>query len=323
MSATGPAEPAAPTRHPIICPVCLHAGLRGPGPGGRPEAACSRCGSLERHRALAGILPGLGAVVKNGSVADIAPTPLLAGTLARLAETAGVGYLAIDFDPGADSRSVNIQASMTDLPLPAASVGLMICFHVLEHIPDDAAAMREMARVLAPGGLALVQVPRREGVPTDEDPDAPVEERLTRFGQADHVRYYGEDFEDRLRAAGLTVELVRTGDLYDGSQADLLGFGPDEPIWLCSVGARADVRELAAHCATAGEAVLAAGLDALVAERDEALGRVETLRQRLRRVRGRLARAEESEAGLRSRPEVRAAAAVGNRARAVLGRRPR
>ena len=111
-------------------------------------------------------------------------------------------YVGMDFDPGADSRIVNVQASLTQLPLPDASVGLMICFHVLEHIPDDAAAMAEIGRVLAPGGIAVVQVPRREGVPTDEDPDAPPEERLRRFGQRDHVRFYGDDFEDRLRAAG-------------------------------------------------------------------------------------------------------------------------
>ena len=78
----------------------------------------------------------------------------------------------------------------------------MVQFHVLEHIPDDGAAIREMVRVLKPGGLALVQVPYRATVPTDEDPNASEEERTQRFGQADHVRYYGKDFNDRLRDNG-------------------------------------------------------------------------------------------------------------------------
>ncbi len=37
----------------------------------------------------------------------------------------------------------------------------MVCYHVLEHIADDASAMREITRVLAPYGLAIVQVPWR------------------------------------------------------------------------------------------------------------------------------------------------------------------
>ena len=135
----------------------------------------------------------------------------------------GVAYLGMDFDPGADNRVVNVQASLTRLPLPDASVGLMVCFHVLEHIPDDAAAMAEMARALAPGGVAVVQVPRRKGVPTDEDPEAPVDERLRRFGQRDHVRFYGDDFEDRLRAAGLEVCTMTMKELYRPIEADLLG----------------------------------------------------------------------------------------------------
>ncbi len=56
--------------------------------------------------------------------------------------------------------------------------------------------MLEIARVLAPTGVGLVQVPFRPGTVLDEDPSAPVEERVRRFGQADHVRYYGDDFED-------------------------------------------------------------------------------------------------------------------------------
>jgi SAM-dependent methyltransferase len=307
---------------PVVCSVCLHVGLRGPGPGGRPDASCTRCGSLERHRALAGVLPGLGAAVTNGCVADIAPTPLLAGTLAQLAEASCSAYLAIDFDPSADARRVNVQASMTDLPLPAASVGLMICFHVLEHIPDDAAAMREMARVLAPGGLALVQVPQRVGVATDEDPDASVEERLVRFGQADHVRYYGDDFEDRLRAAGLTVELVRMGDLYEGWQADMLGFGRAEPMWLCSVGPSVRADELAEHCVRAGERVIADGLAGMVDQRDAMLAQTRTLQKRLRRARQRASASADRESALRSRPDVRIVSAVGRRARAVFRRRP-
>jgi SAM-dependent methyltransferase len=81
--------------------------------------------------------------------------------------------------------------------------------HVLEHVPDDAAAMRELARVLRPDGLAVVMVPAHGDLEvTDEDPSAGEDERLRRFGQADHVRRYGTDLRERLGAAGFDVTVV-------------------------------------------------------------------------------------------------------------------
>ena len=197
----------------VLCPVCGTAGDLGPGPGRRPSASCRRCGSLERHRALIGMLPGLrrqrrGCAGGCRTVAADVPAAACAG------RGGGGALRRLDFDPGADRRTVDVQASLTRLPLPDASVGLMICFHVLEHIPDDASAMAEIARVLGPEGVAVVQVPRRHGTLTDEDPEAPVEERIRRFGQRDHVRIYGDDFEDRLRAAGLKVLALTIRDLY-------------------------------------------------------------------------------------------------------------
>ena len=107
----------------------------------------------------------------------------------------------------------------------------MICYHVLEHVPDDASAMAEIARVLRPGGVAIVQVPHRPGVPTDEDPSAGREERIRRFGQADHVRYYGDDFEPRLEKAGLEVNRLQT-DMVPEDLRELFRLAAYEPVWL-------------------------------------------------------------------------------------------
>ncbi len=86
---------------------------------------------------------------------------------------------------------------------------LILCSHVLEHIPDDRGALRQLRRVLRPGGAAVIQVPLRTG-PTDEDASVvDPAARHRRFGQFDHVRFYGSDFTDRVRAAGFGVEAVR------------------------------------------------------------------------------------------------------------------
>ena len=95
------------------------------------------------------------------------------------------------------------------------SLSLVYCSHVLEHVPDDVAAISEMHRVLEPGGKAVVLVPTGES-PTDEDPlVSDVAERVARFGQADHVRLYGDDIVERLRAPGFDVERLAVADFDD------------------------------------------------------------------------------------------------------------
>jgi SAM-dependent methyltransferase len=81
---------------------------------------------------------------------------------------------------------------------------------VLEHVPDDAAAMAELRRVTAPGGFTLVMVPLAlHRATTYEDPaiTAPAD-REREFLQRDHVRLYAPDVADRLRDAGFGVEVV-------------------------------------------------------------------------------------------------------------------
>jgi ubiquinone/menaquinone biosynthesis C-methylase UbiE len=74
-------------------------------------------------------------------------------------------------------------------------------------VPDDATALRELHRVLAPGGTAILIVPvDMQRAITDEDPAVTdPAERILRFGQFDHVRQYGRDYVQRLEKAGFRV----------------------------------------------------------------------------------------------------------------------
>lgn len=164
-------------------------------------------------------------------VLDIAPTKSLTESLRNDHRDR---YVGIDFDPAADGRVVDIQATLTQLPFRSGSVGFLLCSHVLEHVPDDLAAMYEIARVLAPSSMALIQVPRKIGMPTDEDPTASADERKTRFGQADHVRYYGDDFESRLEDAALRVEATRFSTFLPPHLLRLIGAHDDEELWLAT-----------------------------------------------------------------------------------------
>ncbi len=97
---------------------------------------------------------------------------------------------------------------ITALPFPEGQFDWIICNHVLEHIQEDSIAMRELHRVLKPGGSAILQVPiSRKIDKTYEDRTIQSsEEREKHFGQNDHVRVYGNDYPKRLESAGFEVE---------------------------------------------------------------------------------------------------------------------
>ncbi len=202
------------------------------GPDGRPHVKCPRCGSLERHRFLSLLLGVLAPELRDlDTVVEIGPSRQSTVLIDQLGARRRIG---LDF--GYDGREVDALACLTRLPLRDASVDLLVCYHVLEHVPDDAAAMHEIARVLSPRGIALLQVPIRMGVLTEEDPEAPPEERLRRFGQVDHVRWYGDDFDSRLSAAGLSSVRVTPPALLGEAAVEWFHLMPHEMVWVARPG---------------------------------------------------------------------------------------
>ncbi|MEJ5913400.1 class I SAM-dependent methyltransferase [Pseudokineococcus sp. 1T1Z-3] len=290
------------------CPSC-HGDIEhfAPGPSGRPDATCPACGAHERHRFLAVLLDGLAPWLTGASlVLDVAPSRQMARRMARLCPR---GYASLDFDPAADGRRVDIRASLTALPLPDDCVDLLLCYHVLEHVPEDRTAMKEIARVLKPGGLALIQVPWRGDQATDEDPSASVEERVRRFGQSDHVRHYGKDFDDRLVAAGLDVTRLTPQGVLGRLGCQLMRLVEDEAVWVVRPRRQGDESW---HAVEGAEGSSTAFLTRLVAEararerrhdaslvkaRDEAMSQVSALEEVERRARelGRQLRARDRE----------------------------
>ena len=106
------------------------------------------------------------------------------------------------FSPLAD-----VKADICNLPFNDNQYDVILCNHVLEHIPDDTKAMKELYRVLKPGGMAILQIPqdlsRKETFSDDSITDP--KERAKIFGQYDHVRIYGRDYFDKLRSIGFKV----------------------------------------------------------------------------------------------------------------------
>jgi SAM-dependent methyltransferase len=140
-------------------------------------------------------------------------------------------YITADLD----SPLARVALDILRLPFPENSFDVVLCNHVLEHIPDDAQAMRELSRVLKPGGWGILQVPLDPSRDTFEDlsivdPD----ERTRLFGQEDHVRMYGKDYKTRLEKAGLSVAVEAYAHELGAEVARRAGLVPDEDIYRCS-----------------------------------------------------------------------------------------
>jgi predicted SAM-dependent methyltransferase len=109
-----------------------------------------------------------------------------------------------------NSPLAEVHADICDLPFEDDSFDVILCNHVLEHIPDDRRALSELLRVMKPWGWGVFQVPQDLGrEQTLEDPGiTDREERRKIFGQYDHVRVYGRDYFDLLRKAGFEVRAL-------------------------------------------------------------------------------------------------------------------
>lgn len=167
------------------------------------EYLCRRCGSVDRERLFALYFDRVWR--GPGTILEVAPRPALTARLRQFPQT--TVRTADLFDPAADDK-----VDLTNMEIyQEGQFDAWICSHVLEHIPDDRQAMRELLRVLKPGGWGIVLVPINLTIQTThEDPSItdPVL-RWKYFGQDDHVRFYSKsDFINRLEEVGFEVSQI-------------------------------------------------------------------------------------------------------------------
>jgi predicted SAM-dependent methyltransferase len=227
----------------VECPFCgghfrefLPAGLSIPvlkekqviGGGYRANAVCPCCQSLDRERLVYLYLKSkTGVFHHNVRLLHIAPEKRLQEVLApRL----NIEYHSVD----TNSPLATVRMSATDLGYQTSFFDVIICNHVLEHIPNDRKAMSELHRVLKPGGWAILQVPISMSLrETYEDSTvtAPLErERL--FGQNDHVRIYARDYRDRLEAVGFAVRVYSYTEEFGEFASRKYGLNIEENLYI-------------------------------------------------------------------------------------------
>ncbi len=182
----------------LFCPSCSrHFRTFLSGPNRRSNVMCPRCNSLERHRLLALYLESQTNFFQQQlKVLHFAPEYIFQK---RFSVLPNLDYISADLQ----SQYAQLKMDITNIPYEDSSFDVILCCHVLEHVPEDKQAMRELFRVLRPGGWAILQVPIDSSLRvTFEDPEIVTpEDRKQYFGQSDHVRIYGRDYKDRLEEA--------------------------------------------------------------------------------------------------------------------------
>jgi SAM-dependent methyltransferase len=221
------------------CPIC-GTGLRGFKPIGKsywrdtekfgvihPASAletfnveafyCPRCDASDRERLTALYLDRVFRSLdpkRSCRLIEFAPNEALPKWIKR---HAFIAYTSADLS----RKTVDERVDITAMDRYAdRSIDIILCSHVLEHVPEDRKAMGEIRRVLKPDGFAVLLVPLVVGVDeTHEDPSLDTDAlRWKYFGMGDHVRQYGKrDFVKRLEEAGLKVEQL--GIDYFGADA--------------------------------------------------------------------------------------------------------
>ena len=160
--------------------------------------------SLERHRLL-------WLYLQNETNFFEAPLKLLhfapeQAFYKRFKSLPNLDYTTTDLD----SPLAMVKADICSLPFDDNSFDVILCNHVLEHIPDDTKAMHELYRVLKPGGWGVFQIPQdlKRQKTFEDNSIVDRKERARIFGQYDHVRIYGRDYFDKLRSIGFKVDEV-------------------------------------------------------------------------------------------------------------------
>ncbi|MFC2152837.1 class I SAM-dependent methyltransferase [Bacteroidota bacterium] len=169
----------------------------------RENAQCPYCGSLERTRLLHFYLQNETELFKKHiKVLHVAPENCLFKIFKKL----DLEYIDCDINPAYSTYRIDI----TKIPFPDNYFDIIICSHVLGHVPDETKAVSELRRVLKDNGIALIMTlinPNLDETLEDKTITSDAE-RLKSYGESDLFRLHGKDFAQRLKNQKFKVKCI-------------------------------------------------------------------------------------------------------------------
>ena len=181
----------------VICPVCGWTGWKfrayAEESSIRKNVICNRCKTGSRQRALILFLIENNCLQPEMRCLDFGPRL----EYRKIFRTHKCRLYFVDI------VDLNIDAAMdiVNLGLKDNSMDIIICHHVLEHVNDDYAALKELNRILHKNGNLILQVP------WNPQRKISIEYSQPTINPSDHVRDYGLDIIFRIEKAGFEVKL--------------------------------------------------------------------------------------------------------------------
>lgn len=189
---------------------------------------CPHCGSLPRTRRLLQLIES---EINELELLHFSPSLGMKNKIIKLQPKK---YVTSDYE---GEFQADKQYDIQNIACEDASFNAVICFHVLEHIPDDKKAMQELFRILKPAGKIYIQTPFKEGEIYEDASIVTSQDRRIHFGQEDHVRVYAvEGLKQRLEATGFVVEIKQ----FVSEPNNELGFEQEEIILIAEKKARTE-----------------------------------------------------------------------------------
>ena len=207
----------------VHCPICEHNFRQFSG------GSCPKCGSGPRHRALWLFLQRKTDFFERKlQVLHFAPEHCF---YKKFGEQKNINYTSGDICSPRAKKKIDI----TNINYPDNSFDVVISSHVLEHIPDDFEAMKELSRVQKSDGWSIHLVPvdySREK--TYEDPSINTPEKRKRiYGHHDHRRIYGLDYMKRLEDNGFKPKIFKGIDYIKKDEMLKFGLNSNMEIYFC------------------------------------------------------------------------------------------
>lgn len=174
------------------------------------NGGCYKCNSSDRERFIYTYLTGKLNIFenKNLKILHLAPEKNISSALNKIGFN---NYICGDlFTEGYHYPDYVKNMNVLNIPFEDNYFDLIICNHLLEHIPNDTDAMKELYRVLNSNGEAILQVPISKNSDTTFEDFSVTDskEREVVFGKFDHLRIYGQDYSDRLNFVGFKIERI-------------------------------------------------------------------------------------------------------------------
>ena len=192
----------------VRCNVCGWEGRHFASDPWHEHTTCPKCYSDIRQRLFVSALQNTDdysfeKVINGKKILHFAPEKVINSTIKNKAQE----YITADFL----REDCDLKLDMSNMTeVGDASFDVVVAFDVLEHVPDYQQALEEVHRILTPKGLVIFTVPQQDNLAiTHEDPKIVTpEDREKHYGQWDHLRMFGDDFIDLVRAKKFDVEII-------------------------------------------------------------------------------------------------------------------